>query len=164
MFLFISKFKKFCFVWSLYENFRITFPFFPFTIAVFYRSKHCRHRHSLQISWIGICTYSAIKYHHPNVPGCVASLPSLPCSSCHLYVVSGKNKSCFKILFCILTASLRYKLYMFRNKTCQSITLHVILNEKSIHVLSTILLEIFAARIIFFWSLKNFMFLTMVHH
>ena len=128
--MFISKFERFCIIIIAVFYSRITFPFFPFTIAVFYRSKHCRHRHSLQISWIGICTYSAIKYHHPNVPGCVASLPSLPCSSCHLYVVSGKNKSCFKILFCILTASLRYKLYVFRNKTYQSITLHVILNEK----------------------------------
>jgi len=60
-------------------------------ITVINRSKYNRHRHTIQISWISICTDTVIEYHCADVPSCLASHSPLFGGSCYFHLVSGKN-------------------------------------------------------------------------
>lgn len=93
---FFLQVNRFCFV---------DVKFFKKMIAVFYGSKHCRHGHSLQISWISICTYPTNKHHSPYVSSGLASFPSFPSSPCTLHMVSSKKRTHFEIIFSLFKTS-----------------------------------------------------------
>lgn len=81
------------------KNF-INSSFWLFFLTGFNRSKHSGHRHSLQIGWISICAYSAVKYHRPYVPNRVASLFAVCCDFGNLRVVPGKIQLHFIMFTC----------------------------------------------------------------